>query len=145
MSSERLSNRIMIGWLAYCTTLSIYSYLADCILNFKYALDNIDFPLIYLMMSVLFHFYLILPAIYLYFFLFKDKKGLLLPKVLYAIIIGSCICLFLYPDDYSLYIGKFRKVKQLSSYVFAGVSLILADEYNLFDKLFKRKKLVQPR
>lgn len=139
-SSVKSFNRILIGWVLYCFLLSIYSYFADCIFHFKYAIGNLSYLPMYFITHMIFHIYLLLPAIFLYVYLFKDRKGLVALKVLFAVIIATGICLFLYSDDYSLYIGEYKKVKQILSYVFAGISVIFLDEFDLLDKVFKREK-----
>lgn len=45
-------------------------------------------------------------------------------KIIYMLIVSWGMALFLYPDDYSLTNGRYKKVKQVTVYMLSGIILV---------------------
>lgn len=103
--------------LIFC--LSIFGFIGDLILKTSYAMQNLNFILMYLLVHI-FHIYILVPAMVLYYFMFRSG-GSLVAKAVFATVLAVAICLTLYPDDYSLTIGQYKKPKQIIIYVLAAL------------------------
>jgi hypothetical protein len=119
--------RFFFFWIGFCILLSIYTYIGDCIFNFRYAIKHINFLPAYVFLH-LYQSYIIFPAFVLYFYFFGKREGILALKTFLLIIIVVLIELYLRPDDWSLYIGKHRDLKQIVSYILAILSVLFIDE-----------------
>jgi hypothetical protein len=117
-------NRIIHFYLVYCVLLSVIGYLGDCLLNFDYAIENPNYLPWYFISHLVFQCYIILPAILSYAILSTKMTNYLALKIIYMLMVSWCIALFLYPDDYSLTIGRHKKVKQMSVYMLSGLILV---------------------
>lgn len=119
-------------WLTSIAFLTSYNYLADCLLNFKVAIVNTNFILVYLI-NALYRFYLVFPAIIIYYFLFRKKTNLFF-AVIYVLVIAYIVFWLLYPDEWSLYNGEYRKAKMMCVYMLSGLSTFFVYEVKLRDR-----------
>ena len=115
-----------LTYLCLIFSLSIYGFIGDLILKTSHAMQNLNFILLYLMVHI-FHFYIFAPAMVLFYFLFRSG-GSLVAKVVLAIVLAVAICLILYPDDYSLTIGQYKKPKQIIIYILAALTTVCFNE-----------------
>lgn len=126
--------RFLIGWFGFCVLVSVYSFIGDCLFHLSYALENLTYLPLYIFLHLFAHIYLFPLLIFLYSYLFSEKSYLIL-KIAYVAFFTITLALWLYPDDWSLYIGEFKKEKQVVSYLLAGLTLVL------FEQLADRKKM----
>lgn len=71
MGSDRIK-RFFISWVVFCALLSIYGYLGDLILNYEYALNNLNFLPAYFLLHLVFQSYIIGPVFFfIMFYLIK--------------------------------------------------------------------------
>jgi len=115
--------KIYSYYLLYCFLLSVIGYLADCLFGFKYAIQNLNYLPWYFISHTVFQVYVILPAILGYVLIAESRANHMVIKLLYLLIVSFFIASFLYPDDYSLYIGSFKKIKQVTVYILSGLVL----------------------
>ena len=120
--------KTLITYLLYCLLLSLLGYIVDCIMNLIYAVENIKYLLWYFVLHSVFQFYIILPAILLYTYIFEMISSNLILKILLIVVVGVAIAIYLFPDDYSLYIGEYKKIKQISIYVLSGIIILFVDK-----------------
>ena len=120
--------KTLITYLLYCLLLSLLGYIVDCIMNLNYALENIKYLPWYFVLHSVFQVYIILPAILLYTYIFEMISSKLILKILFIVVVGAAIAIYLFPDDYSLYIGEYRKIKQISIYILSGIIILFVDK-----------------
>jgi len=131
--------RFFIVWLVFCALLSIYGYAADCIFDLQFALDHINFLPWYFILHLIFQAYIIGPVLFLYFVLFRKIDRALILKMIFLVMAVVLIESYLSPDDSSLYIGKFRRLKQISIYALTALTVVLIDEFYLRSKFGPEK------
>ena len=137
-----LIKRFFVTWILFCALLSIYGYIIDIIFHAKYAFQNLNFLPLYFLIHLIFKLYLIAPMFFLYFYLFKKTERALLLKGLFLIMASILLENYFRPDDWSLYIGKYRHFKQVFIYAFAALSVVLIDELYLIRK-FDPKPIIK--
>ncbi|MXV17162.1 hypothetical protein [Hufsiella ginkgonis] len=117
--------------LMVCLASGIFNYLLDCIFNFTYAITQPLYILIYTMDFLVFRIWIFLPFIAGYFFLFRKKPALslLALKLLYSLAVCMLMRNYFFKDDWSLYNGEYSKLKSVLTYVFFGISFVLAYEF----------------
>jgi len=121
----------LLSFLFFCLLSSVINYIIDVILTYEQAMEYKNMVFVYFLMS-LYSFYIIFPAIILYYFMAKSSQSLVV-KILIALIIGYGLTIFPFAFDWSLYIGKYRIYKQIFVYCFSGVSIAL-----LYECYFKK-------
>lgn len=136
MSIKKIINnlspkRLFSSWIAFCILLSVSGYLLDLFFHFEFALERIDFLGLYFFIHLFGQFYIILPVFILYFFLFGRTQKSLILKLVFISIIAVLLENFLRPDDWNMYTGDYKRVKQIFIYIFSAVSTVLIDEYYL--------------
>lgn len=101
MQSKGLS--LLKALLLFILLIGVISYLYDCIVNFEYAIKNLNFLLLYIV-DYLFRSWLFILVFICYFLIFKnlDEKRFLLFKIIYMILFSALYARCFYMDDYSL-------------------------------------------
>lgn len=122
-----------IGWFGFCVLESLYSYAGDCIFIFSRAIENPNYLILYLLQNFLSRIYLFPPLVYFYLYVSRNNKPLIL-RIVFVAFLTVLAALWLSPEDWSMYIGEYRKAKQASAYLLAGLTLVI------FEQLVDRKK-----
>ena len=112
------------------TSLSIYSYLLDCILKFSYAIKNPKFLIMYLIDFTFFHSWIFIIICIIYYLLFKNySKRVIIIKICFALLAAIIVSSQLYGDDWSLIIGRVKYYKLTTAYCLAGLTALYVYEY----------------
>lgn len=134
-ASKTTSDNPIYHWglstLFICVSLSIYSYLGDCLINPLYAFENVVYLPAYLLLYLVSKSWAFIIVIPVYYFVFKKTKPLkLLPlKIIIVILIALAVSNWLYPDDMSLTIGDIKPIKLYVAYSLAFLTTMFIYEY----------------
>ncbi len=132
--NKSLVRRLIIGWLIFCVFVSTFQFLGDLLLGMKDIFMLLRILPLYFMIHFIFQVYILLPAIIVYFFLFRRINDSLWLKILFLGMLMLHIQSFLRPDDWNFTI-RYGDLKQQISYCLGAVSMVLFDELYVLTKL----------
>lgn len=127
--------RLIIGYITFCLLVSVYAYIGGCIFNFNIAIKEPGMILAYIMLHLIFQSYIIVPAVFLYFILFRKIEKSIALKIIFFTMVAIFLYQYLRPDDWNLVTGKMRYMKQYIAYSLGALSMVLIDEYIVIPKL----------
>lgn len=130
-------SKIIALFIAAPIFISIYAYIIDCILNFEYAIKNLNYIPLYIMQYLMIRSWLILIIFIIYPILFKKltTKKFILLKFFFALILSALYSHYFYMDDYSLIIGNMKPLRLFLACSFGSITTICIYEFYLKDKL----------
>lgn len=123
---------IVKNWAILFSLMSIFSYLFDCIVNFEYAIENMQYLFAYFIQYAVFRSWLFLIVIILYFFIFQkfSERKYIVFKIFFAVLASGLYAKYFYMDDYSLTIGSFKKLKLFYTCLLSSIPLISVSEWH---------------
>ncbi len=133
---EYYIKKLYISLLIIIISLSLYSYILDCIISFKYTSQNFNFIFLYLIDYSIFHSWMFLIYCVFYYYLTRNIKlgDFIVFKITISLIIFYNIANIMAKDDYSIVTSDFKKTKIIMSYCLAILTMVLASEFSPYFK-----------
>jgi hypothetical protein len=135
---ENYFNKLIISVIIIVLSLSIYSYLLDCILNFEHAIKYVLIFFWYITHYLISRSWIFVIYIIAYYYFFRNtKQGQYISlKIIVSVVIFCLLSRSLSKDDISLTIGEYKKIRISICYCLAVTTMIFFNEYHPYFKKY---------